>query len=100
MIQKSEFSDDLEFLDKKYSERERQLLTAESSADLQYFVSFWWAWVGLESWACKRAESRNIKPANGHSKQANHHHILCKLPILHQILLIVFVLFEPAKICG
>ena len=46
MIQKSEFSDDLEFLDKKYSERERQLLSAESSADLQYFVSFWWARVG------------------------------------------------------
>ena len=38
MIQKSEFSDDLEFLDKKYSERERQLLTAESSADLQFFM--------------------------------------------------------------
>ena len=80
---KSEFSDDLEFLDKKYSERERQLLTAESSADLQFFmIREFLVGVGWESSACKRAESRNIKPANGHSKQANHHHILFKLPIL------------------
>ena len=60
MIQKSEFSDDLEFLDKKYSERERQLLSAESSADLQYFVSFWWAWVGR----ARRAKERNHVTSN------------------------------------
>ena len=62
MIQKSEFSDDLEFLDKKYSERERQLLTAESSADLQFFMICEFL-VGV-GWRAGRAKERNHVTSN------------------------------------